>query len=177
MRRPFCIVQNAEFAAQYPGAIMECDGVCTAMIDTPTTAVEDLMSAIETALREYAPVRESLLGLRINVSPDGRVAVSGPVRSGLIKDGVLEKLSRVPGVTRIVDEIVSDTELEIAVAVALFGDPRLKELPPGAIAVHSHLGQVTLVGQLEEDSIRRIAVEVAGQVGGVQGIHDRTGAR
>lgn len=177
MRRPFFIMQNGEFAPQYSGAIMGRDGVRMAMIDTPRTTVEDLVAAIEAALREYAPVRESLSDLRIEVSSDGRLAISGPVRSGLIKDGVLETLRWVSGVTGIADGIVSDTELEIAVAVALANDPRLKGLPPGAIAIYSHLGQVTLVGHLKEDSVRAVAVEVARQVKGVQGIHDLTRAR
>ena len=34
----------------------------------------------------------------------------------------------------------------------------------------------TLVGRLKDDSMRAVAVEVAGQVIGVQGIHDRTSA-
>jgi len=146
------------------------------MIETPTPTVEDLVSTIEAALREYAPVRESLSDLQIKVSLDGRVVISGPVRSGVIKDGVLETLSWVPGVTEIVDGVVSDTELEIAVAVAISVDPRLKALSPSAIAIHSHLGQVTLVGHLADDAIRAVAAEVAGRVPGVLRIHDRMGA-
>jgi osmotically-inducible protein OsmY len=147
------------------------------MTDAPTVTVEDLESLVETALWNYYPVRDSLSDLRVDVTPDGRVAVSGPVRSGLIKDGVLETLRWVPGVTGIVDGMVADSELEIEVAVALARDPRLEGLPPGAIAIHSHLGEVTLLGRLRDDSMREIATEVASQVSGVQRVYDRTVAR
>jgi len=147
------------------------------MTDAPVMTVEDLAPAVETALWNYAPIRESFYDLRVKVSPDGRVEVSGPVRSGLIKDGVLETLRWVPGVTGIVDGMVADSELEIEVAVALARDPRLEGLPPGAIAVRSHLGEVTLLGHLIDDSMRGTAVEVASQVIGVKKIDDRTVAR
>ena len=138
-----------------------------------TMTAEDLESAVEAALWNYAPVRESLSDLSVKVSPDGRVEVSGPVRSGLIKDGVVETLRWVPGVTGIVDGMVADSELEIEIAMALASDPRLKDLPPGAIAVHSHLGEVNLVGHLEDEGKRTAALEVAGQVRGAHTIRDR----
>jgi len=143
---------------------------------TQTITAEDLESAVETALWNYSPVREALSDLEVTVSPDGRVEVSGPVRAGLIKDGVLETLRWVPGVTGIVDGLVADNELEIQVAVALAGDPRLSSLSPGAISVHSHLGQVTLVGRLEDKALSEVAVEVANQVPGVKTVDDHTAA-
>ncbi len=143
---------------------------------TQTTTVEDLESAVETALWNYSPVRESLSDLHVTVSPDGRVEVSGPVRSGLIKDGVLEALRWVPGVTGIVDGLVADNELEIQVAIALARDPRLSSLSPGAISVHSHLGRVTLVARLKGEALSAAAAEVASQVAGVRGVDDHTAA-
>lgn len=144
------------------------------MTETSTMTVEDLKSAVEAALWNYHPVRESLSDLQVKVSTDGRVEVSGHVRSGLIKDGVLEVLRWVPGVTGIVDGLIADSEIEIEVAVALANDPRLKGVAPGAIAVHGHLGEVTLVGRLVDDNLRTVAVEVASQVSGVESVIDRT---
>ncbi len=144
---------------------------------TQTMTVEDLESAVEAALWNYSPIRESLSDLHVVVSTDGRVEVSGPVRSGLKKDGVLEALRWVPGVTGIVDGMVADNELEIQVAFALARDARLSSLSPGAIAVHSHLGAVTLVGRLEDEAARAAAVEVASQVTGVKSVDDHTAAR
>ncbi len=141
---------------------------------TQTITAEDLESAVETALWNYSPVRESLSDLHVTVSPDGRVEVSGPVRAGLIKDGVLEALRWVPGVTGIVDGLVADNELEIQVAIALAQDPRLSSLSPGAISVHSHLGRVTLVASLKDEALSAAAHEVAGQVAGVRSVDDHT---
>ena len=138
-----------------------------------TMTAEDLESAVEAALWNYAPVRESLSDLEVQVSADGRVEVSGPVRSGLIKDGVVDTLRWVPGVTGVVDGMVADSELEIEIAMALASDARLKDLPPGAIAVHSHLGEITLVGELEDDAKRAAAVEIAKQVRGASTVQDR----
>ncbi len=140
---------------------------------TQTISAEDLESAVETALWNYSPVREMLSDLHVTVSPDGRVEVSGPVRAGLIKDGVLEALRWVPGVTGIVDGLVADNELEIKVAIALAQDPRLSSLSPGAISVHSHLGRVTLVARLKDEALSAAAVEVANQVAGVRSVEDQ----
>ena len=138
-----------------------------------TITAEDLESAVETALWNYSPVRESLSDLHVTVSPEGRVEVSGPVRAGLIKDGVLEALRWVPGVTGIVDGLVADNELEIRVAIALAQDPRLSSLSPGAVSVHSHLGRVTLVASLKDEALSAAAQEVASQVAGVQSVDDQ----
>ncbi len=138
------------------------------MTDSPVQTIEDLETAVEEALRSYGPVRDSIYDVQTQVSADGSVEVSGHVRSGLIKDGVVETLRWVPGVTGVVDELVADSELEIDVAIALAMEPRLKDLPPGTIAVHAHLGHVTLVGDIENESLREAAVEAASQVMGVQ---------
>ena len=140
---------------------------------TQTSTIEDLESAVETALWNYSPVRESLSDLLVTVSQNGRVEVSGPVRAGLIKDGVLEALRWVPGVTGIVDGLVADNELEIKVAIALAQDPRLSSLSPGAISVHSHLGRVTLVARLKDEALSAAAVEVASHVAGVRSVEDQ----
>ena len=140
---------------------------------TQTISAEDLESAVETALWNYSPVREMLSDLHVTVSPDGRVEVSGPVRAGLIKDGVLEAIRWVPGVTGIVDGLVADNELEIKVAIALAQDSRLSSLSPGAISVHSHLGRVTLVARLKDEALSAAAAEVANQVAGVRSVEDQ----
>ena len=142
-----------------------------------TLTVEDLEFAVETALWNYPPVRESLADLQVKVSSDGRVEVYGPVRAGLIKDGVLEALRWVSGVTGVVDSLVADNELEIQVAIALARDPRLSSLSPGAIAVHSHLGRGTLVGGLKDETLREVAVEVTSQVTGVKSVDGHTAAQ
>ena len=135
--------------------------------------VEDLDQAIEDALWEYDPVRESLSALKVTADADGTVSISGHVRSGVIKDGVLETLRRVPGITGIVETVYADNEIEFEVARVLAVDPSLKGLSPGTIAVHSHLGTVTLVGKVVDSALQEAATEVAGQIPGVLAIDDR----
>jgi molecular chaperone DnaK len=85
IRRPFFVVRGADFGSD-PESYNGLDAGLSTM--TQTLTVEDLESAVETALWNYPPVRESLSDLQVKVSSDGRVEVYGPVRAGLIKDGV-----------------------------------------------------------------------------------------
>jgi osmotically-inducible protein OsmY len=135
--------------------------------------LQDLQQAVEEALWEYTPVRDTIGLLRIEARPDGQVEIAGPVRSGLIEDGVLETVRRLPGVTGVIDRILPDPELELAVAKAIGADPGLKALTPGTVTVHSHLGQVSLVGKAPEASLRRRLVEVTRAVPGTRGVLDR----
>lgn len=136
--------------------------------------VEDLQSAVERALWEYDLVRPALPELSVQAHADGSVEVIGHVRTGVIRDGVIETLRRVPGVTQVVDQLYSDQELEIAVAIAL---SEIDKLSPGALTVHAHLGDVTLLGRLPEDSLRDEVLSVATSVVGVDRVIDRLQVR
>ena len=135
-------------------------------------ALHDLQLEVEEALWEYAPVREALGMLSIQARPDGQVEVAGPVRSGSIKDGILATVRRLPGVAGVIDRMLSDPELELAIAKAIDLDPSLEALPAGSVSVYSHLGQVSLVGKTPSEALRRRAVEVAGRVPGVRRLID-----
>lgn len=141
------------------------------MIDKQTRELEDLQHAVDDALWQYDPVRGALWGLRAEVRPDASVEISGHVRSRSIRDGVVEVIQMVPGVRQVVDQIVTDPHLETEVARALAG---IQQLPPGRIAVHSHLGAITLLGQLPDQSLREALVGAAKQVPGVRTVDDRT---
>jgi osmotically-inducible protein OsmY len=141
------------------------------MIELPTQQLEDLQTAVDEALWHYTPVRGALWELRAVVAPDGEVEIRGHVRASIIKDGVIAALRTVPGVLRIVDRLVADPELELAVARALAEIPNL---PPGAIAVRSHLGKVSLLGRLPDEALRKQVLDVAAAVPGVRGVDDRT---
>lgn len=132
--------------------------------------VEDLQSAVERALWEYDLVRPALPELSVRAQADGSVEVTGHVRTSVIRDGVLETLRRVPGVMQVVDRLYSDQELEIAVASAL---SEIDKLSPGMITVHGHLGDVTLLGRLPNESLRDAVLGVAKSVVGVDQVIDR----
>jgi len=136
-------------------------------------ALHDLQLEVEEALWQYAPVREALGALQIEARPDGQVEIAGPVRTGSIKDGILANVRRLPGVLGVIDRILPDHELELAIAKAIATDPNLKALPPGSVSVYSHLGQVSLVGKAPTEALRRRAVEVARAVPGIRRLVDR----
>ncbi len=136
-------------------------------------ALQDLQLEVEEAIWQYDPIREALGALRIEARPDGQVEIAGPVRSGSIKDGILATVRRLPGVVGVIDRILPDPKLELAIAKAIDADPSLKTLPPGSVFVYSHLGQVSLVGKTPTEALRRRAVEVARGVPGVRRLVDR----
>ncbi len=135
--------------------------------------LEDLQQALEEALWAYEPVRTASREVEARVQPGGVVEVSGYVRSRLIKDGVLNILRRHPGVNEVVDHLIADPDLELAVAMKLATDPRTRDIPPGAVAVHSHFGAVTLVGRLPVGFSHAEVVEVVREVPGVRHVVDR----
>lgn len=141
------------------------------MIELPTQQLEDLQTAVDEALWHYTPVRGALWELRAVVAPEGEVEIRGHVRASTIKDGVIGALRAVPGVLRIVDRLIADPELEMAVARAL---AEIKQLQPGTIAVRSHLGKVSLLGRLSDEALRKQVRDAAAAVHGVRGIDDRT---
>lgn len=142
----------------------------TRTVETSPREAEDLQHAVDEALWEYDPVRGALWELKAAARAEGVVEVSGHVRSRSIRDGVLEVLGEVPGVDRIVDQMITDPDLEMRVAREL---ALIDQIPPGAVAVHSHLGKLTLVGKLPDDSSRAAAVQAAQQVPGVRSVEDR----
>ena len=142
------------------------------MIDT---ALQDLQLAVEDALWRYDPLRPALSELRVEVRPDGQVEIAGPVRTGLIKDGILASVRKVPGVTGIIDRILPDHELEIAVARAMASDEMLTKLPPGTVSVHSHLGRVSLVGKVPDPALQKRVLEIVANLPGIRGVIDLMG--
>jgi osmotically-inducible protein OsmY len=125
----------------------------------------DLQRAVEGAIWKFGQIRPNLSALSIEVLEDGSVELAGPVRSSLTKEGILQAARLVPGVTRVVDRLISDAELEFAVAQALAEHSKTKDL---WLAVHSHMGSISLVGKLPDQDPRSAAIKVAGGVPGVR---------
>lgn len=140
------------------------------MIEQPIREFEDTQDAVDQALWEYSPVRGSLWELEAVVVEPGVVEVSGHVRAWTIHDGVIESLRAVPGLQRIVDRLVVDPQLETEVARALAD---VRELPVGAVVVRSHLGVVSLLGDLPKESLREAVLQTARSVSGVRRVEDR----
>jgi hypothetical protein len=136
-------------------------------------ALQDLQLEVEEALWQYSPVRDALGVLKIEARPDGQVEIVGPVRSGSIEVGILAAVRRLPGVVGVIDRMLPDPKLELAIAKAIDTDPSLKPLPPGSVSVYSHLGQVSLVGKVPNEALRWRVLEAARGVPGVRRLVDR----
>ena len=140
----------------------------------PTAAVEhewllDLQRAVERAIWKYGQIRPYVSALSIQVFEDGTVELEGPVRSSLMKEGILQVTRLVPGVTRVVDRLISDADLELAVAEALAEHNKTQDL---RVTVHSHMASITLVGKAPDD-VRAVAGKIASEVPGVQEVVSR----
>ena len=138
-----------------------------------TIAALDLQEEVDRALWELDLVRTAGARVRARVATEGRVELSGPVRSRLTRDQVLAKVRSVSGVVEVVDRTVADPDVEVAVAAALQSDPRTSGLPAGSVLVRSLFGVVTLTGHLPAGADREAVVRVAAGVPGVQKVHDR----
>lgn len=108
--------------------------------------VEDLQGAVESALWQYDPLRPDLNLLKIEVEPDGVVRLSGPVRTALIRQGVIKVAERLRGVERVEDNLVDDHSLEVKAAEVVANHETTRTIPADRLQFHSQLGKVTVVG-------------------------------
>ena len=140
---------------------------------TDSDTVVDLAGQVHRALWNLDAVRTAHRPIRIQVRPDGRVTLLGPVRSRFVRDLILNVVAEIPGVVEVIDRMVADPELEVRVAEALSTDPRTLSLPPGSVQVHGLYGAVTLTGQLPPGSDQAAVLRVVGAVPGVDQVNDR----
>jgi len=145
--------------------------VAVAVTDSDT--VVDLAGEVNRALWNLDAVRTAYRPIRIQVRPDGRVTLLGPVRSRFVRDLILNVVAEIPGVVEVIDRMVADPELEVRVAEAVSTDSRTLSLPPGSVQVHCLYGAVTLTGQLPPGSDREAVLRVVGAVPGVVQVNDR----
>lgn len=135
--------------------------------------VENASEAIERSLWRYPSLRSDDIPVSFDLEPDGSVTVRGHVRSRTIKEGVLELVGSVEGVTQVIDQVYADPDLEGAIAQALVSDERTAHLDPGCVQIFGQRGVMVLVGQLESQEDVRAVCEVASEVEGVAEIVSR----
>jgi osmotically-inducible protein OsmY len=133
-----------------------------------TLPLERLQMEIEGRIAKLEPLRTLDNHLRISVGSDGAIQVSGPVRSHLIKQIVLQSIEGTPGVHSIEDDVIADPDLELDVAQALTSDDRTGEIPLGHIFIHSRSGVVSLAGKLPDDIPLSDVLDVVSSVDGVR---------
>ena len=134
-----------------------------------TEADRELVLAIRRALWDYEPLRATRTVLDVEVE-DGRVRLSGRMRTEAMKEVAEYMLMRLPNVRAVRNDVVTDPGVVRAVADALAADDRLA---PHCIRVEVRNGDVTLVGAVPDEALTRRAEAVAAAVPGVASVRQR----
>lgn len=125
----------------------------------------NLEIAVRDALDQNALPRIWKHSIQVRASA-GTVVLSGAVRNHTIKE-IAENLARaVKGTSAVQNEIVVDSDLELAIAQALASDPRTRTGFPG-ILVGVVFGVVYLKGTAATEELKKAAGEIAGRIAGV----------
>lgn len=126
----------------------------------------NLVMAVRNALSQYTPLRIWEQGVQVDVQ-GGTVILSGNVRSRAVKE-MAERIARgVKGVSAVQNQLLADTDVEVAVAQALSADVRTRAGFPG-ILVGVVFGVVYLKGTVASADIKNAATEIVAKVAGVR---------
>ncbi len=132
--------------------------------DQVTTSDEDLQARIDDALWRYEPLRVLRAPLTAQVR-HGEVTLTGVVPSRIIHRGVIETLQRIPGIQAVHDQIVTDTDLDQAVTLAL-AQAAETQAWSADVQVAVRNGIVQLIGVVPDvaasEAIARLAANVPG---------------
>ncbi len=118
---------------------------------------------VEEALMSYPPIRESSCPINMEVR-DGRVELSGIVRSLAMKEMASRLAWGVPGVREVVNNLLVDSQLEEEVARRIASDPQTRPWAR-SIRVQVIRGQVRLKGNVPpeaRETIRKVAAGTPG---------------
>lgn len=129
-----------------------------------------ISDAIAYAIGRLTEVRESRTPVSFSVE-NGVVTVSGVAFTETLRRRILYAIATTPGVTRVIDRLVDDEDIRIAVAQAL-ADPTALGAGEAHVIVASYQGVVTLSGRVASDQKRMAAIEAARKVAGVQTVID-----
>ncbi|MER3399381.1 MAG: hypothetical protein C4315_08565 [Chloroflexota bacterium] len=125
----------------------------------------DLWEDVHEALLLAEPT--SVSDIKITVE-DGVVVLEGVVRTEVAKQLAPTIVGTIPWVKRVINRLVSDTELQIRVASAITSDPRFRRCGP--VRVESFLGNVRLQGRVPTAEHKVLAEQIARQVPGVKAL-------
>jgi osmotically-inducible protein OsmY len=121
---------------------------------------------VRDALNQHTPRRVWQHSIQIRADA-GAVTLTGAVRGQAEKE-IAERLARgVKGVSDVQNQLVADSDLELAVAAALNADARTRGAFPG-ILVGAVFGGVYLKGPVASEETKNAAGEIARRVAGVQ---------
>lgn len=132
---------------------------------------KELIRAVHKALHRYDPIRSSDSPIDVTGSDD-TVTLTGVVRSRTMKVMAETLARRVPGVTNVRNQLLTDTDIETAVALELAMQDGLRQAD-SAVRVKSILGTVYLSGDIaagsvgDAEELKKLAESVAKDVPGV----------
>jgi osmotically-inducible protein OsmY len=129
---------------------------------------EAVAEDVRRALWAVPRLRIDMRGIEVRVR-DGVLELAGNVSSALNEHLAIEQATSVTGVLEVLDHLVADTNLAVAVAEALAHDPRLHRMP---IGVYADLGAVTLRGAVHTPEAREAAEALAQAVPGVRSLQN-----
>ena len=130
------------------------------LIDHPTEQlVQNLATAVEGALWAFDPIRQTNTLIDI-AAEDGVVRLSGNVRGDMLRSMAGHIAGKVPGVVRVINELVSDTRVESDASIAVAMDPDV-ELTTDRISIKSFLGSVHLAGIVADPELATAEAKVA----------------
>ncbi|MFQ5854230.1 MAG: BON domain-containing protein [Anaerolineae bacterium] len=142
---------------------------------------QELIQAVRRALQRYDPIRA--LDSPIDVTSLACVVtLTGVVRSRTMKTMAGTLSRRVPGVTDVRNQLLTDTDIETTLALELALNERLRQAG-GVVRVKSILGTVYLTGDVTAESVEEakelkelsenIAEKVPGVIRAINGIVPR----
>lgn len=147
----------------------------TAMIEHPSQRlIQNLATAVEGAIWAYDPIRQTNTILRVSTD-DGVVTLAGNMRSSIMTNMAGRLAAGVPGVRRVVNALVSDTDIESRAAVAVAMDPDAGVLTD-RISLFSILGTVEMDGVIAAptlaaaEALRQRVEAIVRAVPGVHGV-------
>jgi len=125
----------------------------------------DAYAAVMAALERVPMIRAALSQIYVVVR-NGAATVSGNVLSQIMRRAVVYTLAATPGINKVVDQLIDDTQIDRAVAKALSAEPLLT--PHTGIIVSTYLGMVKLTGDKLNAAEQTKARDVTQRVSGVR---------
>jgi osmotically-inducible protein OsmY len=137
-------------------------------------ADQDILESVEDAINDLDFARESRAVVFVAVQ-DGVVTLTGVVLTGIMRRAALVRAAKAPGVVKVIDRLVTDTDLVAAVSQALAADLRTRLLRPAPL-IRSYRGEVILTGKADDAPTSEAARIVAADVPGVRRVVNRISA-
>nr|MBN1228425.1 BON domain-containing protein [Anaerolineae bacterium] len=126
---------------------------------------EALRESVNSSLERDGVIRESRMPLEVTAE-NGVVTLSGVVLSEIMHDRVLFRAATTPGVTKVIDHLISDPAIEAEIA------SRISSTQNVQAQVNSYMGNIMLNGVVQDDKQRNEIVNLTQGVAGVRSVVD-----